>query len=120
MKRKKLIAISFVSLLLIVSAILMWTKPTESQYASWMEETYKVRCLDYNCDTFKLIYSEVNERKELTMTSVYGSYSPGIFMIRKNNSYRNLEDPSYILDLKVKGIFGKILIENERKQLSFN
>lgn len=118
MKKKIWMVISVVALLLILSTILILTKPNESDYARWMESNYNVQCLDFNCNAFDIRFSEDGTEKVVTMTSAHGGYSPGIFVMRKEMVYRNLEDSSYILDLKVKGWFGKISIVDEKKQLS--
>lgn len=114
MKKKIWVVTSVGVLLLIVSTILILSKSNESDYAKWMESDYNVQCLDFNCNTFDIRVIEENEEQVVRMTSARGSYSPGIFVMRKEMVYRNLEDASYVLDLKVKGLFGGISIVNEK------
>ncbi|MFT9597219.1 hypothetical protein [Mesobacillus sp.] len=96
--------------LITAASIAAVLKPNEADFASWMEETYDVQCLDERCGAF---YIEEGDEKIL-LQSMHGSYSPGIFQMRVNEVYRNLDDPSYYLELEVAGFLGKITIEEEK------
>lgn len=82
--------------LIIVASIAIILKPNEADFASWMEETYEIQCLDERCSAFHI---EEGDEKIL-LQSMQGSYSPGIFQMRVHEAYRNLEDPSYYLELE--------------------
>ncbi|MBS8266364.1 hypothetical protein DYI25_18230 [Mesobacillus boroniphilus] len=92
------------------AAIAIIQKPDESDFASWMEDTYDIQCLDERCDNF--LIEEGNER--ILMQSVHGGYSSGVFLMEVHNTYRNFDDASYYLELEVAGVFGNIMIKNEK------
>lgn len=119
MKKNKWMFISIASLLLIVSTILIVTKPNESDFVIWMEDNYNVHCYDPNCDAFEMTIKKDGEEKVIVMQSAQSSYSPGLFIMSKEIVYRNLEDSSLVLELKVKGLVGKILIVDEKKRLPY-
>lgn len=96
--------------LITAASIAVILKPNEADFARWMEETYDVQCLDESCGAFHI---EEGDEKIL-LQSMRGSYSPGIFQMRVHEIYRNLEDPSYFLELKAAGFLGKITIEEEK------
>ncbi|NKE05856.1 hypothetical protein [Mesobacillus selenatarsenatis] len=108
MKKKAWLLLLVVVIL--ASAIAIIQRPDAVDYASWMENTYELQCLDEMCDTFQI--EEDNET--ILLQSVRGGNSPGIFMMKITNTYRNYEDPSYQLDLDVVGFFGKIMIKSEK------
>lgn len=107
MKKRVWIILPIVVMAVIVIVIAVNMKPTETDFASWIENTYEVQCLDKRCDTFKL------EEGKILMHAVQGGYSPGIFVARINKVYRNDEDPSYHLELEAAGFLGNITIEKE-------
>ncbi|WP_102261065.1 hypothetical protein [Mesobacillus jeotgali] len=96
--------------LITVASIAVILKPDEADFASWMEETYEIQCLDERCGAFHI---EDGDEKIL-LQSMHGSYSPGIFQMRVHEAYRNLDDPSYYLELEVAGFLGNITIEEEK------
>lgn len=98
------------AVVMIAAVIAIIQKPNQADFASWMEDTYEVQCLDEQCGAFQI--EEDNEK--ILMNSVRGGYAPGIFITKINNTYRNLEDPSYQLDLEAAGFFGKIMIKSEK------
>lgn len=118
MKKKVWITLSIIGLVAIVCTTLVLTKPNESDFVNWMEQTYDVDCLDFNCDAFEIKVKVNGENNVITMQSANGAFSPGIFLMKKEVNYRNFEDSSYILDLKVKGFLGVISVVDETKQLS--
>lgn len=102
-----LLSLSILTFVIVVIIL----KPSETDYANWMESSYQVHCLDYNCDTFQL---DVKEGEEpVMMQTISGNYSPGIFMRKINRDYRNLDDSSYVLDIEVEGLLGKFKLKNE-------
>ncbi|MCM3576344.1 hypothetical protein M3172_24565 [Mesobacillus subterraneus] len=110
MKKRKWLLL--MPLIIIAAVFASIQTPSEADFASWMEETYEVQCLDELCDVFQL--ETVNEK--IVMQSVQGGFSPGIFIARMNKTYRNHEDPSYHLEIKARGFLGNITIEKETMQ----
>ncbi|MBT2680445.1 hypothetical protein J7E38_15650 [Bacillus sp. ISL-35] len=100
-----------VRLALIVAALaaVVLQKPGEEDFASWMEETYEIQCLDETCDVFQL----ESGAEQVVLQSVQGGYSPGIFVSRVHKTYRNQEDPSYHLELKASGFLGDFSLNEE-------
>lgn len=96
--------------LITAASIAVILKPNEADFASWMEETYEIQCLDERCVAFQI---EEGDEK-IILQSMHGGYSPGIFQMRVNEAYRNLEDPSYYLELEVAGFLGEITVEEEK------
>ena len=107
MKNKVWIILPIVVMAVIAIVISVNMKPTETDFARWMEDTYEVQCLDKHCDTFNL------EEGKILMHAVQGGYSPGIFVSRINKVYRNYDDPSFHLELKASGFLENITIEKE-------
>ncbi|MBT2681984.1 MULTISPECIES: hypothetical protein [Bacillaceae] len=120
MKKRKLITLSLIGVIAIIGTTFFLTKPNESDFVMWMEQTYDVNCLDYNCDAFKLKVIEHGENKVITMQVVSGGYSPGTFLMNRELKYRNYENSSYVLDIDVIGILGKISLVNETKRLTID
>ncbi|MBT2641534.1 hypothetical protein J7I80_04805 [Bacillus sp. ISL-41] len=118
MKKRKWIVLSLIGVILIVSTTFALTKPNETDFVIWMEQTYDVNCLDYNCDAFKVKVIEDGENKVITMQVSSGGYSPGTFVMKREVNYRNFDNPSYILDLNVIGFLGKISLVDETKRLT--
>jgi len=118
MKKNVWIGLSLIGLVAIVCTTLVLTKPNESDFVKWMELTYDVNCLDFNCEAFKIKVKENGENNVITMQSASGGYSSGIFVMKREVNYRNFEDSSYILNIKVKGFLGGISVVDETKQLS--
>jgi len=118
MKKRKWIILSLLGVVVFVGTTFALTKPTETDFVIWMEQTYDVNCLDYNCDAFKLKVIEGGENKVITMQVSSGGYSPGTFVMKREVKYRNFENPSYILDLNVIGLLGKISLVDETKRLT--
>lgn len=87
-------------------------KPNDVDFVRWMENAYGVQCLDYNCANFEIELAEEGE-EPIVMQTAHGSYSPGIFVMDVQRTYRNLEDSSYHLDIKLKGFLGEFTIEEE-------
>lgn len=94
---------------LIVAVITITQKPNEDDFASWMEDTYEVKCLDEVCDVFQL----ETGKEQIVMQTVQGGFSPGILVARMHKTYRNHDDPSYHLELKASGFLKNITIEKE-------
>lgn len=117
MKKKVWITFSFILLVAIICTTLIVKKPNQSDYAMWVEDTYNVQCLDFNCNAFDFEVTDEGQEKTITMQSIHGGYSPGIFVMKIDRVYRNLEDPSYKLDLEVKGFLGEINVVNETEKL---
>lgn len=67
MKKRKWVVMSLIGVVLIISIIFVLTKPNETDFVRWMEQTYDVNCLDYNCDAFKVKVIEDGENKVITM-----------------------------------------------------
>jgi CDP-diacylglycerol pyrophosphatase len=110
-KRVWLISLSIVILVAACGVFIVKQKPSETDFASWMENTYAIQCLDYNCDTFQI---DATEGKEpILMQNVHGGYSAGIFVMKVDKTYRNFDDSSYYLVIDVKGYLGKFTIEDE-------
>jgi hypothetical protein len=107
--RKGTLMLLFV-VLITAASIAVILKPDEADFASWMEETYEIQCLDERCEAFHI---EEGDEKIL-LQSMRGGYSPGIFQMKVHEAYRNLDDPSYYLELEVAGFVGKITIEEEK------
>lgn len=101
-----------------VCTALIVTKPDETDYVRWMEDTYDSNCLDYNCDNFDVEVTEEGMKRTITMQSMHGGFSPGTFVMKKETVYRNFDDSAYKLDLEVKGFMGDITIVDEVKKLS--
>ncbi|MBT2640460.1 MULTISPECIES: hypothetical protein [unclassified Bacillus (in: firmicutes)] len=118
MNKRKWIGLSIIGVILIVSTTFVLTKPNEADYVKWMEQTYDVNCLDYNCEAFKLKVMEGGEIKEITMQVSSGGYSPGTLVMKREVKYRNLENPAYMLDLNVIGFLDKISLVDETKRLT--
>ena len=109
-KKTRLFFLFTVVFLLTSSFISVKLKPNDEDLFRWMEETYEIKCLYSNCDTFELL----EEGKEpIIMQTIRGSYSPGIFVMEVNRTYRNLEDSSYKLDIHLRGFLGKFSIKEE-------
>lgn len=104
----------FISIVTLVVACIVFfinLKTSEEDFTRWMEKTYQIQCLDYNCDTFHL---DATEGKEpVLMQSVHGGFSPGTFVMKVNQTYRNLNDPAYVLDIEVEGYLGEFTIKDE-------
>ncbi|WP_342560628.1 hypothetical protein NSQ95_07585 [Psychrobacillus sp. FSL W7-1457] len=99
------------SILITFVIVVIILKPSETDYANWMESSYQVHCLNYNCDTFQL---DVKEGEEpVMMQSVRGYVSPGIFITKIERHYTSFSDSSYILNVEVEGFLGKFKIKNE-------
>ncbi|WP_226647226.1 hypothetical protein [Mesobacillus subterraneus] len=105
-KRKWLLLLTVVTTAAVIALV---NKPNEADFASWMEDTYEVQCLDDVCDVFQIETSN----EQIVMQSVQGGFSPGIFVARMHKTYRNQDDPSYHLELKASGFLEKIRIEKE-------
>lgn len=118
MKKKKWSVLSLIGVVVMVCITFVLTKPSETDFVVWMEQTYDVNCLDDNCDAFKVKVIEGGENKVITMQVSSGGYSPGTFVMKREVKYRNFENPSYILDLNVIGFLGKISLVNETKRLT--
>ncbi|KGP91988.1 hypothetical protein N780_15555 [Pontibacillus chungwhensis BH030062] len=114
-----LIAASFtVHIVLMVSILLIIMKPDNTDYALWLKNHYDVQCLDVTCDSFEVEAENENGKdKQITMITAKESYTSGVFTMRKDVAYRNLEDPTYHLDLKVRGFFNEFSIINEEVSL---
>ena len=111
MRKRVWFLLSLLTLTVACVVLIINQKPSEADFAKWMEKTYKIQCLDYNCHTFQL---DVTDDKEpILMQSVHGGYSPGIFVMKLNHTYRNLNDSSYILNIEVEGFFGDFKIKDE-------
>ena len=109
-KKMKLFFFFTVVFLLTSSVISVILKPNEEDLFRWMEETYEIKCLYADCDTFEVL----EEGKDpIIMQTMRGRYSDGIFVMEVNRTYRNLEDSSYKLDIHLKGFLGKFSIREE-------
>ncbi|MBT2692748.1 hypothetical protein [Bacillus sp. ISL-55] len=96
--------------LIAAASVAVILKPDQADFASWMEETYDVQCLDERCGAFHI--GEGGEK--VLLQSMQGGYSPGIFQMTVHEAYRNLDNPSYYLELEVAGFLGKITIKEEK------
>ena len=112
MKKFWLILIVLVTLTVASAVIVAKQKPNEEDLVRWMEDTYGIQCLDYNCDALEVEQTE-KVKEPILMQNVHGGYSPGTFVMEVNRKYRNLEDSSYKLDIKIKGFLGEFTIEEE-------
>ena len=100
-------------IVLVTSAIFIVTQKTsDEELVRWMEETYEIKCLSSNCDTFEVLEEE---KEPIIMQTMHGSYSPGIFVMEVDRTYRNLEDSSYKLDIHLIGFLGMFSIKEEAK-----
>lgn len=115
MPMKKLIWAG-VALCMTLSVVLLVTKPNESDYVTWMQNHFDVQCLNKQCHAFEIYAIENGQEKVVTMTAVHRIYSQSIFCMTNEIIYRNLEDSSYKLVLKVKGYFGKIKLVNKQQK----
>ena len=101
----------FVIILTVISAVFILTQKTsDEELERWMEETYEIKCLSSNCDTFEVLEEE---KEPIIMQTMNGSYSTGIFVMEVKRTYRNLEDSSYKLDIHLKGFLGMFSIKEE-------
>ncbi|QCR31918.1 hypothetical protein [Lysinibacillus sp. SGAir0095] len=113
MKKKVWIILIIVVIIAVASAVIVASqKPNDKDFVRWMEDTYGVQCLNYNCDIFEVELTEKG-KKTILMQNVHGSYSPGIFVMEVDRTYRKLEDSSYKLDIEIKGFLGEFTIEDE-------
>lgn len=113
-----IVASATVYIIIMVSILLMIMKPDNSDYALWLKNHYDVRCLDVTCDSFEAeVENENGKEKQITMVTAKESYTSGVFTMRKDVAYRNLADPSYHLNLKVRGFFDEISIIEEEVNL---
>lgn len=110
MKKRAWLLLSILAITIFCSVIIIM-KPDQADFAKWMENTYEIKCLSYNCHSFQLDGKDSEE--PIIMQSIRGGYSPGIFVSRVYYSYRNLEDPSYILNMEVEGFFRGFYIKEE-------
>lgn len=113
MKKKFWLILMLVVIISVASALIVAQhKPNDEDLMSWMEDTYGIQCLDYNCDNFEVELTEKGN-EPILMQNVHGGYSPGIFVMEVDRTYRNLEDSSYKLDIEIKGFLGEFTIEDE-------
>ncbi|WP_019413578.1 hypothetical protein [Paenisporosarcina sp. TG20] len=113
MKKKFWLTLIIIVIIAVASAVIVAKqKPNNEDLVRWMEDTYGIQCLDYNCDTFELELTK-NGKEPILMQNVHGGYSPGTFVMEVNRTYRNLEDSSYKLDIEIKGFLGEFTIEDE-------
>ncbi len=114
-----IVASATVYMIIMVSILLIIMKPDNTDYALWLKNHYDVRCLDVSCDSFEVEVENENGRdKQITLVKAKDIYTSGVFTMRKDVAYRNLEDPSYHLDLKVRGFFDEFSIIEEEVSLS--
>jgi hypothetical protein len=100
-----------VLLIVIIAAVnVIMFKPNEADFASWMEDTYEIQCLDERCEVFQI----EGGNEPIILQSMQGGYSPGIFIMEVNQTYRNFDNPSYYLELEATGFLGKIKIQKEK------
>lgn len=102
---------TLVMLAVVFAVIVAQQKPNDLEFVTWMESTYGIQCLDYNCATFEIESAEGEE--PILMQTQEGSYSPGTFVMEVDREYWNSEDSSYVLDIKVKGFLGEFTVEEE-------
>lgn len=113
MKEKYWLILIIVVIITVASAVIVAKqKPNDEDLVRWIEDTYEIQCLDYNCDTFEVELPE-KDKEPILMQNVHGGYSPGTFVMEVNRTYRNLEDSSYKLDIELKGFLGDFTIEDE-------
>lgn len=112
MKKKFRLIFTMVVIAVASAVIVAKQKPNDEDLVRWMENTYGIQCLDYNCETFEVELTKKG-KEPMLMQNVRGSYSPGIFVMEVDRTYRNLEDSSYKLDIEIKGFLGEFTIENE-------
>ena len=114
MKKKKVWLILFLTLtILIVSLVIVANKkPTDADFVRWMEDRYAIECWDYNCSTFEIVSKDDDE--DPIIMSADGAYSPGLFIMEVIYNYRSNEEPSYDLDLHVRGFFGNFKVLEEK------
>lgn len=105
------ILFSIICLMVACVVIVITQRPNETDFAKWMEKTYQIQCHDNNCNAFQI--DDTEGKEPILIQSIRGGYSPGIFVTEVNNTYRNLNDPSYILDIKVEGFLRSFYIKEE-------
>jgi hypothetical protein len=120
MKKNLWLVLSFLLLAVIIGTVFIVTKPSDMDYANWMEDRYPLRCADKLCDVFDINVNENGHDKTITMQSVYGGLSPGTFVMQRDFVYRANENPSYQLDLEISGYLGKIHVVKEHIKLKNN
>ncbi|WP_456276400.1 hypothetical protein [Bacillus sp. AK128] len=111
--KKKVWSILVLVIAVGIAIIVANQKPNDADFVRWMENTYEIKCLDYNCTTFEIESLEESGKELILMQTVQGSDSPGTFVKEADLKYRNLEDSSYYLDIHVKGFLGGFTVENE-------
>ena len=113
MKKKVGLVLIIVVIFAVASAVIVAKlKPNDEDFVRWMEDTYGIQCLSYNCDIFEVELTE-KDKEPILMQTVHGGYSPGTFIMEVNRTYRNFEDSSYQLDIGIKGFLGEFTIKDE-------
>lgn len=94
---------------IVVAMYIANQKPSDEKFPKWMEETYAIDCRDVLCDVFEM----ENNGQRVVMQSVRTGYDPGVFVKKIYKVYRNLEDSSYYLEIKVEGFLNEYRSKNE-------
>ncbi|WP_226582015.1 hypothetical protein [Halobacillus litoralis] len=111
MKKRMWLLLGLTGILLFSLFYIAEQKPDDGDFKRWMEQKYSISCLDYKCETFQIHTTE--DGVPIVMQNVHGSYSPGTFVMEVERAYRNLEDPSYYLEIKVEGFMGTFTTKEE-------
>ena len=92
-------------------AFLMSKKPEVEDLFVWMSETYDIECLDNGCQTFR-VFDE--NKQSILMETIKEDVSSSVFKIEVKREYRNQENSTYYLDLRVEGFFDDFTILEEK------
>ena len=112
--KKRVIALILLLALIVTMlfvAFLMSKKPEVEDLFVWMSETYDIECLDNGCQTFR-VFDE--NKQSILMETIKEDVSSSVFKIEVKREYRNQENSTYYLDLRVEGFFDDFTILEEK------
>ena len=112
--KKRVIALILLIALIVTMlsvAFLASKKPEVEDLFRWMTETYDIECLDKGCKTFR-VFDE--NKQSILMETIKEDVSSSVFKIEVKREYRNQENPTYYLDLRVEGFFDDFNILEEK------
>jgi|SRR5690625_220083 len=110
-KKVVILLLSVVVAIFIFALVVAAKKPHIDDLFIWMTKTYDIECLDLGCRTFR-VFDE--DKQSVLMETVKENHSSSTFKIEVEREYRNAEDESYYLDLKVEGFLNDFTILNEK------
>ncbi|WP_214797818.1 MULTISPECIES: hypothetical protein [unclassified Exiguobacterium] len=100
---KKWLFIGFIVLIVarVWVAPIYTSKPSETDFVSWFEETYSVQCEDESCDSFELIGDQTNTyvNEEGYMKQSSGFFT---FDMEVRRLYRSVEEPERVGTIEVR------------------